>query len=112
MIEQYGYHVEFVYQMSTSMVSSGEGHTVYFYRRASPLHFQPRKTECLLTLPKRSGFDAEEDVEVSCDPVFVDAIRRATLPLAEHSRQVDEFIAIRHEAGRPVRVRACRTFFE
>jgi hypothetical protein len=40
-IHEYGYDVEFMSQFLTSMHGSGEGHTVYFYKRLNPLGKEP-----------------------------------------------------------------------
>ncbi len=106
MIEEYGYEVEFVSQMMTSMHGSGEGHTVYFYKRALPLVRAPA-AERRVTLPKRAGF-AEEDHEVSCDAAFADAVVLATGSVADLRQHVDECVAAHLASERPRRERRPR----
>lgn len=72
-IDEYGYKVNYMHQLMTTMSGSGEGHTVYFYERACPLG--KSTTGCrTLTLPAKGNLPT---AEVECDEVFYDAIRLA-----------------------------------
>lgn len=105
-IEEYGYEVEFISQMMTSMHGSGEGHTVYFYKRALPLVRAPAR-ERLVTMPKRAGFD-EEDEEISCDAAFADAVKLATGSVADLRQHADACVAEHLASERPRRERRPR----
>jgi hypothetical protein len=109
-IEEYGYAVEFVTQLATSMHGSGEGHTAYFYRRTNNA---PKLKESdsgasgkytKVKLPARPGFD-EKDTSVLCDKLFADCVRTAAgsveALMAEADKVVDETL----NANRPKRDR-------
>lgn len=76
-IEEYGYEVEIVDQIPTSMHGSGESHTAYFYRRsAASLAARMTETQAStqanlkkLVMQRRPGFD-EVDQTVFCDKAF------------------------------------------
>lgn len=71
-IEEYGYAVEHIDQISTSMHGSGEGHMAYFYKRTNKppkLTASERAIYKSLRLPARPGF-AEETHDVLCDAAF------------------------------------------
>ncbi len=56
--ERYGFHVELITQIPTSMHGSSEGHTAYFYKRATPL-----------PLPKPKA-KAQAPRQPQCDALF------------------------------------------
>ena len=71
-IEEYGYAVEHVDQISTSMHGSGEGHMAYFYKRTNKppkLTAAERAAYKPLRLPARPGFE-ETTTDVLCDAAF------------------------------------------
>ena len=105
-IEEYGYEVEFISQMMTSMHGSGEGHTVYFYKRAVPL-VRPPAVERQVTLSKRAGIE-EGDAVISCDAAFVDAVKLATGPVADLRQHADASVAEHLASERPRRERRPR----
>ena len=105
-IEEYGYAVEIVDQISTSMHGSGEGHMAYFYKRINTPPTVNTAIKRNLLLPARPGFKGEKDEEVVCDPAFLACSELAVgdiAPLADHAREV-----VRNEllsSTRPVRNR-------
>ena len=93
-IEEYGYEVELVDQITTSMHGSGEGHMAYFYRRTN----QPPKLTSAerarlksLSLPARTGFN-EKTESVLCDPAFVHCAQLAVGDVAELAAYASEVV--------------------
>jgi len=93
-IHEYGYEVELVDQLPTSMYGSGESHMAYFYKRtnapmsSTAAESQPNLKK--LTLPQRPGFDEEDDT-VFCDKAFMLCAKLAVGPvkaLADHAAVV------------------------
>jgi len=99
----YGYEVDFVEQVQTHMMGSGEGHTAYIYRRRHP---PPAEDVCTtrLLVPARAGVD-EVDVEVACDPAFLAAATAAVGPLEVLKTHTDALMAAHLSSGRPTRTR-------
>ena len=96
MIEEYGYAVELVDQITTSMHGSGEGHMAYFYKRTSvapKLNTAGARASSglkQLTLPARPGFN-EKDEKVFCDPSFFECASLAVgeiAPLSAFAREI------------------------
>jgi len=84
-IEEYGYAVEFVDKVSTSMHGSSEGHMAYFYRRTNEppkLTAAERAVYKNLRMPARPGF-GEKTEEVLCDAAFEKCARLAVGPVSD-----------------------------
>lgn len=71
-INKYGYSVEFIHQMPTSMHGSGESHTAYFYKR---INIDDKKfnttNSTQLSVPSRAWITGETDTQVWCDNMFL-----------------------------------------
>ena len=120
-IDEYGYSVEFVDKIMTSMTGSGEGHTAYFYRRLD--RSLPRRVKgapppqvaqghmCAITLPARSGFDQRGETEevIYCDNTFRDCVLLSISDLDSYRRDVKVSAEAMLTAGRPKRERKPRT---
>ncbi|RHY32858.1 hypothetical protein DYB32_002163 [Aphanomyces invadans] len=55
-IEQYGFHVEEIGRLPTSMAGSSEGHAVYFYRKTTPCPSATRAEDIEIDPMFRAGF--------------------------------------------------------
>ncbi|TMW64224.1 hypothetical protein Poli38472_012846 [Pythium oligandrum] len=79
-IESYGFHVENIGRVATSMAGSSEGHTCYFYRQvekdgveASPADKENVKRQKRLSLPASTSEDktvVDKDALLQIDPLF------------------------------------------
>jgi len=65
---EYGYRVQFLYQMPTYMHGSAEAHTAYFYSKIGPVDKLLDAPN--LFIPGRENY-AEESIAVYCDPMFL-----------------------------------------
>ena len=113
-IEEYGYAVEFIDQISTSMHGSGEGHMAYFYKRTSPvpaLTTAIRETLKKVHMPARPGFD-EKDCSILCDPAFAKGVTQAVGPVADLLEYAEECVDEQLNADRPKRDRRPRALFD
>ena len=114
-IEEYGYAVEFITQMTTSMHGSGEGHMAYFYKRINEvpkISAEARSHLKKVAFPKRPGFD-EKSVDVLCDKSFEECVKLAVgdiAPLLEHAKEIVDTHLL--SSARPVRDRKPRRLFE
>ena len=122
-LDEYGYEVEFLESMSTSMHGSGEGHTAYFYKRteasiAAALKSKtPLPNQKQLLVPAREGFRNgllfEEPTTVACDALFYTASELAMrTDLTDLTAHVKAVVKEHMEHERPKRERKPRTFFE
>lgn len=96
-LEEYGYDVEYMHSMNTSMFGSGEGHTAYFYKRTAS---SIAAMEAALAKSQKGGRSAKTEESslyanrvtlaettrfgkaipakgVYCDPVFLQHVRMA-----------------------------------
>jgi hypothetical protein len=109
-INEYGYKVEFMNQFLTSMHGSGEGHTVYFYKRTVAFPKVPANA-LKVTFPKRAGFNEVEE-EFVCDQVFLECVKVAVGPvkgLQDHAKGVvNEYVS----SARPKRERKTRVILD
>ena len=122
-IDEYGYDVIFMDKINTSMhgdtsflvhkitspimiPGSGENHTAYFYKRSSD-RSQEEPSMTKISLPGRKHLQ-EEDLEVVCDPLFLEPIRQAIGPLSKFMSDVDMLMTKIFNAERPKRVRKAR----
>ena len=111
-IEEYGYDVEFVEQLPTSMHGSGEGHMAYFYRRTSsapkltPAQLNAKYTK--VRLPARPKFD-EKDTNVLCDPLFAACVQSAAGDVSALQAEADKIVDETLNAERPKRERRSRS---
>jgi len=104
---EYGYAVEPVTQILTSMFGSGEGHTAYFYKRINiPTQFNSARMP-KVKLPARKGF-AETDEEVFCDPAFLPAVSDAVSKVVIFQGKTNELLASHLSSARPTRTRRPR----
>ena len=114
-IEEYGYAVDFITQMTTSMHGSGEGHMAYFYKRnnAVPkISTEARSNLKKVNFPRRPGFD-EKSVDILCDTSFEECVKLAVgdiAPLLEHATEIVGTHLL--SSTRPVRDRKPRRLFE
>jgi len=117
-INAYNFKVIFLNQLLTSCYGSGEGHTVYFYKKITDSDMNNRNPgestdsgysgvvqnhEKRVILQKRR--DDEEDVTLVCEEAFLEAIQVAVGPikdLQEHSAKiVDNYLS----SNKPIRPR-------
>lgn len=77
-MNEYGYEVELVDQISTNMHGSGEVHTCYFYKRLSrpPASMVPIPGCSIVTLPPRPGTD-DKPVDIFTADLFKEAVVQA-----------------------------------
>ena len=61
-------------------------------------------------LPKRSDFPEENDIEVICDPAFINAVKYSITPLNELSLHVNQFVTDMLSSGKPTRTKKKRNF--
>lgn len=110
-IEEYGYAVEFVTQLPTSMHGSGEGHTAYFYRRSNSAPklsaAQTADKYTKVKLAARPGM-AEKDVNVLCDKLFADCVKLAAGDVEALQAEADKVVDETLNATRPKRDRRPR----
>lgn len=100
-LDEYGYDVEYMHSMITSMFGSGEGHTAYFYKRTASsiasAQTQAKKTQkttrkssededdtasslyaTKVTLAETTRFgNIVPEMQVHCDPAFLEHVRMA-----------------------------------
>lgn len=107
-IHEYGYNVELVDQLSTSMHGSGEVHTAYFYKRILTESPAVPRNAIKVVIPRRPGFVGEKDVEVVCAEAFVDAVKLAVGPLSALKQHVKKIADANMSAERPKRERRPR----
>lgn len=116
--EEYGYEVDFVSQIPTSMHGSGESHTAYFYkRRSSSIPPSVRITSdtiaaaglCTLTLAGRPNADNEADELVFCADAFAAVVTAAAGPVTALKAQSKAVVTSHLDGGRPVRTRSAIT---
>jgi hypothetical protein len=83
-IDEYGYDVEFVDQITTSMHGSGENHMAYFYRRLSKapkLTAGARSSLREVIFPARPGF-TEKTTTILVDAAFEKCVKLAVGDIA------------------------------
>jgi hypothetical protein len=114
-IDEYGYDVEHIAQMTTSMHGSGENHMAYFYKRKSlipKLTAEMRSNLKKVTFPARPGFD-EKTTDILCDLSFESCVKMAVgdiEPLHKYATKVVETQLL--SSDRPVRDRKPRRLFD
>jgi len=107
-IEEYGYEVEFIDQMSTSMHGSGEGHMAYFYRRTSSapkLSASEIKEKYKKVLLPARPFMNEKDTNVLCDPLFAACVASAAGDVSDLQAEADKVVDETLNSERPKRER-------
>jgi len=108
-IDEYGYKVEFIDSINTSMFGSGENHTAYFYKRInregihSLVGSAPTGTT-KITIKARPGF-AEKDVDVACSDCYVRAVKAAVGDVRKLEKSTREKVKAHMNAERPKRER-------
>ena len=91
-IIEFGYHVDFMGQLSTKMAGSSQGHTVRFYCRSkSKIPIRSESDSIRIMLPPRAAGEAEE--EVFADPCFAEAIQMAVSPVTTLRSHLDIILA-------------------
>lgn len=99
MVERYGFDVELIVQMQTTMFGSGEGHEGYLYKRVEGKKKSSKKTKKCPTggagLPRG----------VPCDPLFANAWRTTKGDFDTYSKQVEADLNRSLCSGRPRRNR-------
>eukprot|EP00605_Chrysophyceae_sp_TOSAG23-4_P000637 GSChrysophyteH1.ASY1.ANO1.718.1 assembled CDS len=114
-ISEYGYRVEFVTQMTTSMHGSGENHMAYFYKRISPIpRITPeiRSNLAKVHFPARPGFD-EKSEDILCDKSFEKCVSMAVGDVATLEAYATRIVNTQLlTSERPVRERRPRRLFE
>jgi len=108
-LEEYGYKVEYITKMATSMTGSGESHTAYFYKRSNRPGVHelkgPAPAGCVkVTIPPRSGF-AEKAVTVACAACYEKAVRAAVGDSGALLREAAVTVQSHFDEGRPSRDR-------
>lgn len=107
-IKEYGFDVEEIGKMPTSMTGSGESHTAYFYKRtSSPAPCVARTGTSLLTVPAREASDLRHS-DVVCSNYFKESIEHALGPVQTLARHVESVSDQILNAGRPKRERKPR----
>mmetsp|Transcript_11506 Transcript_11506/g.18785 ORF Transcript_11506/g.18785 Transcript_11506/m.18785 type:complete len:392 (+) Transcript_11506:75-1250(+) len=107
-IGEYGYEVEEIGKMPTSMTGSGESHTAYFYKRTnSPAPLKARAGVSMLQVPPRESSHPEIS-EVVCSNYFRHSIELALGPVDELSEHVEKVSNKILNSGRPKRERKSR----
>jgi len=78
-LSEYGYDVELVHQLPTSMHGSGEIHTCYIYKRlrSGSINKDIQKGCSIIELPPRKGTD-DEPLLVHTADLFKDAVINAS----------------------------------
>jgi hypothetical protein len=106
-IDDYGFKVDFLHKFCCNCHGSGEGHTVYFYRRNIPLaRASGKESKCVVTLPPRAGLRVREKaVKVRCDPAFLAAVQGVTIPTDEFAPLVGELVRAHLDSRPPKRAR-------
>ena len=84
-IERYGFDIELITQISTSMHGSSECHTGYLYRRNEKNKKRKKKKKCQLIT---NDFAFREP----CDPLFVNAWACTQLDIGEISEEVQKTV--------------------
>lgn len=95
--ERYGFDVELITQIPTSMHGSSEGHTAYFYKRGKPLPPQPK------------GRGQQERI---CDPLFKAGLDLLKGPRDGLSGWVKNQLESHFASPRPARRRRSTVLFQ
>ena len=110
-MEEYGYEVELVDQLATSMHGSGESHMCYIYRRTNVPMTEAQASACAhlqrITLPSRPGMP-EQDALVYCDKAFAATVRLAAGPIDALRQHAAAVVQDQMDAARPKRERRPR----
>lgn len=110
-IEEYGYAVEFVAQLPTSMHGSGEGHMAYFYRRTNSApklsSAETADKYSKVKLRARPGMN-EKDIQVLCDKLFAECVSLAAGDVEALRARADQVVDETLNAVRPRRERRPR----
>ena len=112
-INEYGYAVELVDQVTTAMHGSGENHMCYFYKRTNK-PATPKPSDIKVLLPARTKFmesKGEVDEEVVCDPCFKEAVVLAVGSINPLKKHVNELVLKHMDQPRPKRDRKPRVLF-
>ena len=89
------------------MLGSGESHTAYFYKRSNAqAQIEPSMKKIIL--PGRTQLN-EEDIEVVCDPLFLEPIRLAVGPHEKFKSHVNATMSKVFNADRPRRERKAKS---
>jgi len=105
MVERYGFDIELIIQLSTSMHGSSEGHMGYIYRRVQRRRRSTGKGSRKLICPT-GGAGLPSDVP--CDPLFAEPWRETRQSLDEHAELVRERVTSSFESCRKNRTRSSR----
>ena len=108
-LHEYGYEVELVDEINTTMFGSGENHKAYFYKRTNRGGVPELKGAapfgCTKVLIKaRPGFD-EEDVNVAVADCYVPAVRAAVGKVTKLASDTHALVQAHMNEGRPRRNR-------
>ena len=129
-IHEYGYEVEFVDQVLSSMhgkyiyfnyflmrdflisyvmcLGSGEGHTAYIYKRVNTAPTKPLlPKQKVLNIPGRISLN-EKDIQVFCDEAFYDASKLAVEDTKTLNESVKDIVNKHMDSTRPKRERKTR----
>lgn len=107
-LDEYGYEVEFIGKIGTTMTGSGEGHTCYFYKRTStPKPLKVRSGTSIIHIPAREGFD-EEACDVVCADKFKPCVSLAVGDFNTYKAGVAAQAEEMMNSGRPKRIRKPR----
>lgn len=107
-VDKYKFEVEFMFQISTSMHGSGEGHSCYFYKRASA---QP-KARRHLRLESRSVGEVNSSLGAPCDPLFAEAWKMVKSGAKNTFKWTEKELSKLENSGRPTRERKAITRYE
>ena len=114
-LHEYGYDVEPIGKLSTSMTGSGENHTAYFYKRLSrPAPCVARPGTTLIELPARTNRRGQEapPKTMVCSDKFRQCVELACGDAADCQRYVNGVANDMINAARPKRDRKPRKLFQ
>jgi hypothetical protein len=111
-LDEYGYKVELVDQLSTRMFGSGENHMAYFYKRINKqgkaslsVNEKLPKGSVKVKVPSREGFKGENDITVACAACYADAVSQAVGPVSKLRSVTHKIVNSHLNESRPTRSR-------
>lgn len=112
MIDRYGFNVELIVQMPTSMHGSSENHMGYIYRRVGE-QAKDKENRIATTSQNRSKLARNDyrvllDGKIPCDPLFVNAWNSTRRELAPLLDDVKSTVAANLSSERPRRTRRAK----
>jgi len=99
MVERYGFNVELLVQMQTTMFGSGESHMGYLYKRVQGERKNSRKSK------KCPSGGIGLPIDIPCDPLFANAWRTTKGDFHTYADQVQADLHTSLSSGRPRRIR-------